>query len=169
VRWTPSHSHEPGNIWARVRVSFKTGAVWSANLTTAGLLVELCDWTDKQTYSSVTTILAPFPQRSTKLNQLSFSNSVARVTSPQSNLRRAALQRPHTLQWDAQNSPPKLPIAFDDHHLHLIHPFLDQRSQHPNWHPDPISRFVTTHNTLSRQTDTHTQTHTDGLGDRSVT
>jgi len=34
---TPSHSREPGNI--RVRVSFTTGAVRSAILATAGLLV----------------------------------------------------------------------------------------------------------------------------------
>jgi len=36
---TPSHSHAPGNIWVRVRVSFKTEAVRSAILATAGLLV----------------------------------------------------------------------------------------------------------------------------------
>jgi len=36
---TPSHSRAPGNIWVRVRVSFTTGAVWSAILATAGLLV----------------------------------------------------------------------------------------------------------------------------------
>jgi len=35
---TPSHSRGPGNI--RVRVSFMTGAVWSAILATAGLLVQ---------------------------------------------------------------------------------------------------------------------------------
>jgi len=34
---TPSHSCVPGNIW--VRVSFMTGAVRSAVLATAGLLV----------------------------------------------------------------------------------------------------------------------------------
>jgi len=32
------------------------------------------------------------------------------LTSPQSNLRRAASQRPHCLQWDAPSSPPKLPL-----------------------------------------------------------
>jgi len=32
-----SHSRAPGNMW--VRVSFTTGAVWSAILATAGLLV----------------------------------------------------------------------------------------------------------------------------------
>ena len=36
---TPSHSRMPGNIWVRVRVSFTTGAVLSAILATAGLLV----------------------------------------------------------------------------------------------------------------------------------
>jgi len=36
---TPSHSRVPGNIWVRVRVSFTTGAVRSAILATAGLLV----------------------------------------------------------------------------------------------------------------------------------
>ena len=39
----PSHSRAPGNIWVRVRVSFTTGAVRSAILATAGLLVQpLC-------------------------------------------------------------------------------------------------------------------------------
>jgi len=37
----PSHSRAPGNIWVRVRVSFTTGAVRSAILATAGLLVSL--------------------------------------------------------------------------------------------------------------------------------
>jgi len=27
-----------------------------------------------------------------------------------------ASQRPHWLQWDAPNSPSKLPLPFDDHH-----------------------------------------------------
>jgi len=36
------------------------------------------------------------------------------ITSPQSNLRRAALQRPHCLQWDASTSPPKASLPFDD-------------------------------------------------------
>ena len=36
---TPSHSRAPGNSWVRVRVSFTTGAVRSAILATAGLLV----------------------------------------------------------------------------------------------------------------------------------
>jgi len=36
---TPFHSRAPGNIWVRVRVSFTTGAVRSAILATAGLLV----------------------------------------------------------------------------------------------------------------------------------
>jgi len=35
----PSHSCGPGNIGIRVRVRFTTGAVWSAILATAGLLV----------------------------------------------------------------------------------------------------------------------------------
>ena len=38
---TPSHSRRPGNIRVRVRVSFTTGAVRSAILATAGLLVFL--------------------------------------------------------------------------------------------------------------------------------
>ena len=36
---TPSHCRVPGNIWVRVRASFTTGAVRSAILATAGLLV----------------------------------------------------------------------------------------------------------------------------------
>jgi len=36
---TPSHCRVPGNIWVRVTVSFMTGAVQSAFLATAGLLV----------------------------------------------------------------------------------------------------------------------------------
>jgi len=36
---TPSHSRVLGNIWVRVRVSYTTGAVRSAILATAGLLV----------------------------------------------------------------------------------------------------------------------------------
>jgi len=38
---TPSHSHGCGNIRVRIRVSFTTGAVQSAILATAGLLVPL--------------------------------------------------------------------------------------------------------------------------------
>jgi len=38
---TPSHSCRSGNITVRVRVSFTTGAAWSAILATAGLLVDL--------------------------------------------------------------------------------------------------------------------------------
>jgi len=37
---TPSHSRGPGNIRVTVRVSFTTGAVRSAILATAGLLVQ---------------------------------------------------------------------------------------------------------------------------------
>ena len=50
------------------------------------------------------------------------------TTSPpaQSNLGRAASQSPHWLQWDAPNSPPKLPLPFDDHHL-----TLDRPTRHP--------------------------------------
>jgi len=46
---TPSHSRGPGNIRVRVRprVSFTTGAVWSAILAIAWLLVELCERTDR--------------------------------------------------------------------------------------------------------------------------
>ena len=36
---TPSHCRGSGNIRVRVKVSFTTGAVWSAILATAGLLV----------------------------------------------------------------------------------------------------------------------------------
>ena len=48
---TPSHSRVPGNIWVRFRVSFTTGAVRSAILATAGLLVGsitvvMCCWSD---------------------------------------------------------------------------------------------------------------------------
>jgi len=32
-------------------------------------------------------------------------------------------QSPHWLQWVAANSPPKLPLPFNDHHRNLIHPF----------------------------------------------
>jgi len=46
---TPSHSRGPGNIRVRFRVSFTTGAVRSAILATAGLLVELCEHTGRQT------------------------------------------------------------------------------------------------------------------------
>jgi len=38
---TLSHSRRPGNIRVRIRVSFTTGAVWSAILATAGLLVTI--------------------------------------------------------------------------------------------------------------------------------
>ena len=44
------------------------------------------------------------------------------TTSPQSNLRRArrsctTIQHsPHWLQWDAPNSPRKVPLPFNDHH-----------------------------------------------------
>jgi len=36
------------------------------------------------------------------------------TTSPQSNLRKAASQKPHWLQWDASTSPPKVYFPFDD-------------------------------------------------------
>ena len=37
-------------------------------------------------------------------------------TKPQSNLRRAASQMPHWLQWDASTTPQNCPFSFDDHH-----------------------------------------------------
>jgi len=49
----PSHSREPGNIRVRARVSFTTGAVRSAILATAGLLVPIFDTsTDTMTHRS---------------------------------------------------------------------------------------------------------------------
>jgi len=49
------------------------------------------------------------------------------------------------------NSPPKLPLSFDDHHQNLIHPFLDRPhspSQTASGSNQPFR-----HNTLSGQTD----------------
>ena len=68
-----------------------------------------------------------------------------RETSSQSNLRRAASQRHHWLQWDAPNSPPKLPLLFDDHHpVYYTHSSTDP-THHPKRHLDPFSRFATIH------------------------
>ena len=86
--------------------------------------------------------------------------SYRHVTSPQSNLRRAASQWPHWLQWDAPNSPPKLPLPFDDH---LIHPSLDQPPSPPQTASGFNQPFC--HNTLCGQTDRQT----DCPGECSVT
>jgi len=83
-------------------------------------------------------------------------------TSPQSNLRRAALQRPHWLQWDAPNSPPNCPFSFDDHHPHLIRPSFDRLHSPPQTASGSNQPFC--HNTLSGPTDQPT----DGIGESSV-
>jgi len=61
------------------------------------------------------------------------------------------------------NSPPKLPLLFDDHHQNLIHPFIDRPLSPPKWHVHPISRFATA-DVAYRQTDRHR----DGPGECSV-
>jgi len=61
---TPTHSRGPGNIRVRVRVSFTTGAVRSAILATAGLLVFLSygpGFTSMQHTTSHTTTVQPPP------------------------------------------------------------------------------------------------------------
>jgi len=42
-----------------------------------------------------------------------------------------ALQRSHWLQWDAPNSPPKLPLALRRSPPNLIHPSLDRTRSPP--------------------------------------
>ena len=59
---TPSHSRTPGNIWVRVRVSFTTGAVRSAILATAGLLVlQFIPWHDHGSFETLNPHLPPGP------------------------------------------------------------------------------------------------------------
>jgi len=57
----------------------------------------------------------------------------------------------------------KQPLPLETRRPHLIHQCWAHPTHHPKRHLDPISRFATIHS----QTDT--QTHTDGLDDRSIT
>jgi len=64
-------------------------------------------------------------------------------------------QSPHWLQWDAQNSPTKLPFPLrrspPPSNTHI------PRRHHPKRHPDPISRFATVGLHFPDR-ETHTQT-----------
>jgi len=60
-------------------------------------------------------------------------------------------QRPHWLQWDAQNSLPKLPFTFNDYHPHLIHLSLDW--PHSPSETSSVSNQPFCHNTLCKLTD----------------
>jgi len=93
------------------------------------------------------------------------------VTSPpQSNLGRVhhsctTVQHcPLWLQWDASNSPPKLPFGISPWRSppHLI-PKLDRLHSPPQSYPDPISHFATVH-FLDRQTARPRY----GIGDNSI-
>jgi len=54
-------------------------------------------------------------------------------------------QSPHWLQWDAPNSPPKLPLPVDvDYPIEYTHQSTDT-TYHLKRHSDPISRFATVH------------------------
>jgi len=73
------------------------------------------------------------------------------TSSPQSHLGRVRRSRtntqqsPHWLQWDAPNSPPKLPLPIDVHHpIEYTHQSTDT-THHVKWHSDPISHFATVH------------------------
>jgi len=68
-------------------------------------------------------------------------------------------QRPHWLQQDAPNSPPKLPFPFEDNHTHLIHLSLDQPHS-LSWTASG-SNHPFCHSTLSRQTNWLTDSQTD--------
>jgi len=81
-------------------------------------------------------------------------------TSPQSNMRRAAPQRPHQLQWDSSTSPPKVSLPFDDNHPHLIYPSLNQLYPSPRTASGCNQSFC--HNTLCGPIDWQT----DWLNDR---
>jgi len=59
---------------------------------------------------------------------------------------------------------PKLPLPFDDNHLH-IHQSFDRPTHHPKRRPDPLSRFATVH-FLDNQTDRQMVRLTDRLTDR---
>ena len=71
-------------------------------------------------------------------------------------------QRPHWLQWDASNSPPKLPFPFDYYHDQLIHPSLVR--PHSPSQTVSGSNLPFCHNTLCGPTDRPT----DGLTDRQM-
>jgi len=82
--------------------------------------------------------------------------SINNNKSSQSNLGRAHCSRtateqsPHWLQWDAPNSPPKLPISLwwsPPHDLHLIHLSLDRLHSPPKMASRSIQLFC--HSTLS--------------------
>jgi len=64
---------------------------------------------------------------------------------------------PHWLQWNAPNLPLKLPLPFDDHHPHLIHPSLIRPHLPFQTASGPNQPFC--HNTLSGHT--YTDRHTD--------
>jgi len=66
------------------------------------------------------------------------------TTSPQSNLRRAASQMLHWLQWDAPNSPQNCPYPSTiTTPIKYTHPSTDP-THHPKRHPDPFSRYTQT-------------------------
>ena len=70
----------------------------------------------------------------------------------------------------AQNnyaSTPKLPLPFDDHYPHLIHPSSTDPTHHLKWHSDPISRFATVH-FPDKQTDRQTDRPTDEISNKPV-
>jgi len=66
-------------------------------------------------------------------------------------------QSPRWLQWDAPNSPPKLPFLLDDHHPYLIHPSLNRFHSPSQTASGSAQPFC--HSTLSGPTDTQTQTN----------
>ena len=72
-------------------------------------------------------------------------------------------QSPRWLQWDAPNSPSKLPRSLQRAPPHLIHPSFDRLHSPPKRHPDPVSRFATVHTP-----DRHTHRQTDTWGRRQV-
>ena len=66
---------------------------------------------------------------------------------------------------------PKLPIPFDDHHPHLIHPSLVRPRHQPRRlriQSVVLPQYSTFSGQTDRQTDTQTHRLTHGLGDRSV-
>ena len=72
-------------------------------------------------------------------------------------------RRPHWLQWDYPNSPPKLPSLSTITTLHLIRQSLDRPQSPPKRYPQPISRFATIH-----FLDKPTLRPTDKIGDSCV-
>ena len=137
----------------------RLGPLW-ARLGWVGLRIEIRLmrffgvnwWREHSTFSSS---LCP---------SLSVNTIIKYSTSPvQCNMRRAASQSPHWLQWDAPNSTPKLSIPFDDNHPNIIHPSVDR--PHSPFQTSSRSTQPFYHNTLCGQTDRQA---TDRQTDRST-